>query len=129
MPPPFPTGWFHAAPGVSFDSLRGRVVPSLVSLSAGGVRAEHHGPGRNGSVSSAGPPDRSHAAASYRSQPGSFPYVDATPQHNPHRIGATLFFCCIAFAWPPETQTGEDLKATWRQFDVDYAVEWRPHME
>jgi len=85
---PHPTdGSLHLSAAAS-DSLPAHALPWHADPTFADARAEHPSSARSGCASSAVPPDPPPATTSYREQPGSFPYVDSTPQSTPHPLPA-----------------------------------------
>src|ERR1035441_2823478 len=85
-PPPLPKPALQRASVAPSHSRRGHAPPELASPISGDVLEARRESTQSGSALYDARPGRPPVTASYREQPGSFPYVESTPQYTPYRI-------------------------------------------
>src|ERR1035437_10203850 len=83
-PPPLPNHGLHRASVARSHSRRGHAARELGSPISGGVLGARRESTQSDSAWYDARPGRSPVGASYREQPGSFPYVESTPQYTPY---------------------------------------------
>src|SRR5664279_850392 len=83
-PPPLPKPALQRASVAPSHSRRGHAPPELASPISGDVLEARRESTQSGSASYDARPGRPPVRASYREQPGSFPYVESTPQYIPY---------------------------------------------
>src|ERR1039458_5321439 len=83
-PPPLPKPALQRASVAPSHSRRGHAPPELASPISGDVLEARRESTQSGSALYDARPGRPPVTASYREQPGSFPYVESTPQYTPY---------------------------------------------
>ena len=83
-PPPLPKQGLYRASVARSHSRRGHAARELGSPISGGVLGARRESTQSDSAWYDARPGRSPVGASYREQPGSFPYVEFTPQYTPY---------------------------------------------
>src|ERR1700735_5354112 len=85
-PPPLPKPAIGHALEVVSNTPRDPDPPGLAPPIAGCALGAHLAPAPIDSAGCAAPRDQSPATTFYRAQSGWFPYVESTPQYNPHMV-------------------------------------------